>query len=208
MEIDDVFSYVMIDFRIMTIYLKPIIPSYVQRVEELFGEEAYNWKSTEKVIESGTLNPFAHLLQRIDPKHIDAMIEETKAAAMAAESTQDTVVNENVEPIAEEINVDDFFKVDLRVAKIIKADHVKGANKLLQLTLDIGAGQRNVFAGIKSAYTPEELEGRLVMMVANLKPRKMKFGMSEGMVCAAGPGGKDIFLLSPDSGATPGMRIG
>ncbi|HAP54072.1 MAG TPA: methionine--tRNA ligase subunit beta, partial [Marinobacter adhaerens] len=107
----------------------------------------------------------------------------------------------------DEIEFGDFAKVDLRVVKIVKAEHVEGADKLLRLTLDIGHGERNVFAGIKSAYKPEDLEGRLTVMVANLKPRKMKFGMSEGMVLAAGPGGKDIFILSPDSGATPGMRI-
>jgi methionyl-tRNA synthetase len=111
------------------------------------------------------------------------------------------------EPIASEISFDDFAKVDLRVAKIIKAEHVEGADKLLQLTLDLGGETRNVFAGIKSAYKPEDLEGKLTVMVANLAPRKMRFGMSEGMVLAAGPGGKELFILNPDDGAVAGMKV-
>jgi len=111
------------------------------------------------------------------------------------------------DPIAPTINYDDFAKVDLRIARIVKASHVEGADKLLQLTLDIGGETRNVFAGIKSAYQPEALEGKLTVMVANLAPRKMKFGMSEGMVLAAGPGGKDLFILNPDEGAEPGMKV-
>mgnify|MGYP000468589220 FL=1 len=109
--------------------------------------------------------------------------------------------------MSDEITFDDFAKVDLRVARIAKAEHVKGADKLLQLTLDLGGETRNVFAGIKSAYNPEDLEGKLTVMVANLAPRKMKFGMSEGMVLAAGPGGKDLWILEPHEGAQPGMRI-
>lgn len=112
-----------------------------------------------------------------------------------------------MDPIADEIDIDTFASVDLRVARIVNAERVEGAEKLLRLTLDIGGEQRNVFAGIKSAYQPEELIGRLTVMVANLKPRKMRFGVSEGMVLAAGPGGKDIFILTPDEGAEPGMRI-
>ncbi len=112
-----------------------------------------------------------------------------------------------MEPIADTITIDEFAKVDLRVARIVAASHVEGAEKLLQLTLDIGGEQRNVFSGIKSAYQPEALVGRLTVMIANLAPRKMKFGLSEGMVLAAGPGGKDIFLLEADAGAQPGMRI-
>ena len=111
------------------------------------------------------------------------------------------------DPINDEINYDDFAKVDLRIAKIIKAEHVDGADKLLQLTLDIGGETRNVFTGIKSAYDPADLEGNLTVMVANLAPRKMRFGLSEGMVLAAGPGGSDIYVLSPDDGAQPGMRV-
>ena len=112
-----------------------------------------------------------------------------------------------VEPIADTISIDDFSKIDLRIARIVKAQHVEGAEKLLQLTLDIGSETRNVFAGIKSAYKPEDLEGKLTVMVANLAPRKMRFGMSEGMVLAAGPGGKDLWILEPQDGAQPGMRV-
>ena len=115
--------------------------------------------------------------------------------------------SEMAEPIAAEIEFEDFAKVDLRIARIVKAEHVEGADKLLQLTLDLGGETRNVFAGIKSAYAPEQLEGKLTVMVANLKPRKMRFGVSEGMVLAAGPGGKDLWILSPDDGAQPGMRV-
>ena len=111
------------------------------------------------------------------------------------------------DPIGDEIDFDDFAKIDLRIAKIIKAEHVKGADKLLQLTVDIGDETRNVFAGIKSAYKPEDLQGKLTVVVANLKPRKMKFGVSEGMVLAAGPGGEDLWVLHPDEGAVAGMRV-
>ena len=112
-----------------------------------------------------------------------------------------------MEPIADTIEYDDFAKVDLRIARIAKAEHVEGAEKLLQLTLDLGGETRNVFAGIKSAYQPEDLEGKLTVMVANLAPRKMRFGVSEGMVLAAGPGGKDLWVLEPHEGAQPGMRV-
>ncbi|MDH5515351.1 MAG: methionine--tRNA ligase subunit beta, partial [Gammaproteobacteria bacterium] len=111
------------------------------------------------------------------------------------------------DPISETIAFDDFAKLDLRIARIAKAEHVEGADKLLQLTLDLGGETRNVFAGIKSAYTPESLEGKLTVMVANLAPRKMRFGISEGMVLAAGPGGSELFVLHPDDGAQPGMRV-
>ena len=144
-------------------------------------------------------------MNRVDMAQIEKMLDASKEEMPAA--TGQKAPEANLEPIADEIEFGDFAKVDLRVVKIVKAEHVEGADKLLRLTLDVGEGERNVFAGIKSAYEPEDLEGRLTVMVANLKPRKMKFGMSEGMVLAAGPGGKDIFILSPDSGATPGMRI-
>ena len=132
--------------------------------------------------------------------------EQEKASA-ASQKSNPPKTDKPMEPIAETITFDDFAKLDLRVARIADAQHVEGADKLLQLTLDIGSETRNVFAGIKSAYAPEDLIGKLTVMVANLAPRKMKFGVSEGMVIAAGPGGKDIWLLSPDDGAQPGMRI-
>jgi methionyl-tRNA synthetase len=131
----------------------------------------------------------------------------SEAASQPIPSTQPNTQSSLEEPIAETIDYNDFTKIDLRVVKIVKAEHVKGTKKLLKLTLDLGGETRQVFAGIKTAYAPEDLEGSLTVMVANLKPRKMRFGVSEGMVLAAGPGGSDIFLLEADEGAKPGMRI-
>ena len=148
-------------------------------------------------------------MQRVEEDKINAIIEETKEAlaAVAAQAAPKPTGPLADEPIADTIEFPDFAKVDLRVVRIAKAEHVKGADKLLQLTLDLGGETRNVFAGIKSAYKPEDLEGKLTVMVANLAPRKMKFGVSEGMVLAAGPGGEDLWILNPDEGAQPGMRI-
>jgi methionyl-tRNA synthetase len=156
------------------------------------------------------------MLQRVDPKKVQAMIsastEKSEEAATASGAPQSPAADLGealaAEPLAATCTIDDFVKVDLRVARVIAASEVKESNKLLQLTLSLGGTeQRNVFAGIKSVYKPEDLVGRLVICCANLAPRKMKFGTSEGMVLAAGPGGKDIFLLSPDSGAVPGQRV-
>jgi methionyl-tRNA synthetase len=136
------------------------------------------------------------------------MVEASKENLQATQTAApQTPAASHVDPLAEPIEFDDFAKVDLRIARIVKAEHVEGADKLLRLTLDIGNETRNVFAGIKSAYQPEDLEGKLTVMVANLKPRKMRFGISEGMVLAAGPGGKDLWVLHPDDGAQPGMRV-
>ena len=148
-------------------------------------------------------------MTRIEDEQITAMINDSKETITKTQDKKVDIMSENnnIEAIADEIQFDDFAKLDLRIAKIIKAEHVEGADKLLQLTLDIGNETRNVFAGIKSAYSPEDLEGKLTVMVANLAPRKMRFGVSEGMVLAAGPGGKDLFVLYPDDGATPGMRV-
>ena len=147
-------------------------------------------------------------MTRVEKEKIERMIDVSKNDLVdkSKSATQETE-NTATTPIADQINIEDFARVDLRVARIIKASHVDGADKLLQLTLDIGGETRNVFAGIKSAYSPEQLEGRLTVMVANLEPRKMRFGTSEGMVLAAGPGGKELFILNPDEGARPGMRI-
>lgn len=153
-------------------------------------------------------------MTRIDNKQIDALVEANKQSLSAEQSgatkavkTASDDTSKTIAPIAETITIDDFGKIDLRVAKIINAEHVEGADKLLKLTLDIGNEQRTVFAGIKSAYDPEQLKGRMTVMVANLAPRKMKFGLSEGMVLAAGSGGQELFILNPDSGAQPGMRV-
>jgi methionyl-tRNA synthetase len=161
----------------------------------------------ETVLENRKINDFVRLIERVDKDKVETMVEESKQ-----ESTeqQAEVVEEKVElaePLAPECEFDDFMKVDLRIAKIATASAVEGADKLLQLELDLGGITKNVFAGISKAYKPEDIVGRLVLCVANLKPRKMRFGISEGMVCAAGPGGEEIFLLSPDSGATPGQRV-
>jgi methionyl-tRNA synthetase len=143
-------------------------------------------------------------MTRVEADKIEAIVEASKENL---EKTVDLPKAKNFEPIAATIEFEDFAKLDLRIGKIVKAEHVEGADKLLQLTVDIGDETRNIFAGIKSAYQPEDLEGKLTLVIANLAPRKMRFGLSEGMVLAAGPGGKDIWVLSPDEGALPGMRV-
>ena len=197
-------------FRVCAVYLKPILPHYVTKVEALFGEAPYTWESSQTLLQNHQISAFQHLAQRIDPKKVEAMIDSSKEEAekeiRSAQGPEESAVE--YEPIAEEIDVDTFFKVDLRVAKILEAEDVKGAGKLLRLKVDLGFEQREILAGIKKAYDPKTLVGRLTVVVANLKPRKMKFGTSQGMVIAAGPGGEDIHLLSPDSGAQPGQRVG
>ncbi|PAU80684.1 methionine--tRNA ligase [Halovibrio salipaludis] len=198
-------------FRILMTYLAPVLPE-TARNAEAFLNTSLDWRRLEDHLLDHGINKFKPLMKRIDSKQIEAMLEASKEdVAQDQQTTQQPAQSQketpDVEPIAEQIEFDDFTKVDLRVAKIENAEHVEGADKLLKLTLDIGAEQRQVFAGIKTAYAPEDLIGRLTVMVANLKPRKMKFGVSEGMVLAAGPGGEDIWLLAPDSGATPGLRV-
>ncbi|MFN3785345.1 MAG: methionine--tRNA ligase subunit beta, partial [Thiothrix sp.] len=156
------------------------------------------------------ITPFKALMTRVEPTMIEAMLEDNQQImqpSTATDATPPAATPLTDDPISPTIDYDDFAKIDLRVAKIVKAEHVKGADKLVQLTLDLGGETRNVFAGIKSAYDPAALEGRLTVMVANLAPRKMRFGVSEGMVLAAGPGGSDLFILTPDNGAQPGMRV-
>lgn len=199
-EVIDVCSLGVNMFRALIAFLKPVVPQLAGRAEAFLGE-TLSWADAT-VYRGGSINKFKPLLQRIEKDKVDAMIEASKEEAKPKASGPLAD-----EPLCDEIEFGDFAKVDLRVAKIVKASHVEGADKLLQLTLDIGGETRNVFSGIKSAYRPEDLEGRLTVMVANLKPRKMKFGLSEGMVLAAGPGGKEIYLLEPDSGALPGQRV-
>ena len=186
-------------FRSLMIYLTPVLPSIADKARALFAEDAWSWDSACEPLLGQAIERFEPLLTRIEPAQVDKMIEQSRdpepAAAAPDEAERDY------------IGIDQFASVDLRVARIASAESVEGADKLLKLTLDLGTGTRTVFAGIKAAYTPEELEGRLVVAVANLQPRKMRFGTSEGMVLAAGPGGEDIFLLSPDEGAEPGMRV-
>ena len=143
-------------------------------------------------------------MTRVESDKINAIIE---ASTENLAQTEEQPVAKKFEPIAEEIDFPDFARLDLRIARIVKAEHVEGADKLLKITVDIGDETRTIFAGIKSAYAPEDLQGKLTVVVANLKPRKMRFGLSEGMLLAAGPGGKDIWVLHPDEGATAGMRV-
>ena len=193
-------------FRLLVLYLKPVLPIIAEKSEAFLNIEPLQWNDAGAALTNHKINKFKPLMARIEKESIEKMIEDSKEDLEATPNEAVTTGPLADNPIADEMTIDDFMKVDLRVAKIIKADHVEGADKLLQLTLDIGGETRNVFAGIKSAYNPEELEGRLTVMVANLAPRKMRFGLSEGMVLAAGDG-KGIYILSPDSGAEPGMRI-
>ena len=193
-------------FRALLTYLKPVLPALTAEAEAFLGE-TLSWDTTLSYRAGETINEFKPLLTRIDPKAVAAMIEANKQPESAQEDSAKASGPLADEPLAAEINFDDFAKVDLRIALIKDAQHVEGADKLLQLTLDIGGETRNVFSGIKSAYKPEDLIGKLTVMVANLAPRKMKFGMSEGMVLAAGPGKKEIYLLEPHAGAKPGQRV-
>jgi methionyl-tRNA synthetase len=228
-------SIAMEGFRLLTIYLKPILPELARQAEQFLNTSVQNWSDADSFLPKGhRINPYQHLATRLDPKLIEAMVAanqeslkpmtESHSPARHAEAQQHTPSpqsspasgrggerekqSSSPAPIAETISIDEFSKVDLRVARIVNAEHVEGAEKLLKLTLDIGEAQpRTVFAGIKSAYDPEKLKGRMTVMVANLAPRKMKFGLSEGMVLAASGETPGLFILSPDDGAQPGMRI-
>lgn len=192
-------------FRALMAYLKPVMPELAERAEAFLGE-TLTWDGIAAPLVDHTVAPFKALFSRIEPAKIEAMIEASKEdlAKEQAPKVTGPLVDD---PISETIAYDDFAKIDLRVALIKKAEAVPEAEKLLKLQLDIGGETRQVFAGIKSAYNPEDLEGKLTVMVANLAPRKMRFGMSEGMVLAAGPGGKDLWILEPQEGAQPGMRV-
>lgn len=194
-------------FRSLCVYLKPVLPNLVEQAEVFLNDGELTWNDLQTPLLDHQINKFKPLMTRIESDAVERMIEESKESLEAIEPSIDVNSPLGKDPISDEINFDDFAKIDLRIAKIVKAQHVDGADKLLQLTLDIGGETRNVFAGIKSAYQPEDLEGKLTVMVANLAPRKMRFGLSEGMVLAAGPGGSDLFVLNPDDGAEPGMRV-
>ncbi|UCV18442.1 methionine--tRNA ligase [Ferribacterium limneticum] len=207
-------------FRLLTVLLKPILPVVAGKVEKFLNIAPLNWSDTQSLLAAGHgINTYEHLMTRVDPKLIEKLVEANKeslAPTQEQQSQQRHAEHQQNEVKAESpwepfCNIDDFMKVDLRIVRIANAEHVEGADKLVRLTLDVGNNEtRNVFAGIKAAYDPAQLIGRLTVMVANLAPRKMKFGLSEGMVLAASdtegktPG---IFLLSPDSGAQPGMRV-
>ena len=198
-------------FRLLTLYLKPVLPTLATAIEGFMNIAPLRFADANTPLAAGhKINEYAHLITRIDPKWIEAMVNANKESLQTAPANvaATTVTTAPVAEDANYISIDDFTKVDLRIAKIVNAEHVEGAEKLLKLSLDIGEQKpRQVFAGIKSAYDPETLKGRLTVMVANLAPRKMKFGLSEGMVLAASDERGGPFILSPDSGAQPGMRV-
>jgi methionyl-tRNA synthetase len=215
-EVQDACTVTLNLFRQIAIYLAPVLPRLAAQVGQLFQQPIEKWEDAQTPLVGTRVAKFEHLMKRIELAQVQAMIEEGQQAAApeTAAAAPASQWNDGPEPIAaeplvaEHCTIDDFVKVDLRVARVVAANEVAGADKLLQLTLSLGGeGTRNVFAGIKSAYKPEDLIGRLVILCANLAPRKMKFGISEGMVLAAGAGGKEIFLLNPDTGAKPGHRV-
>jgi methionyl-tRNA synthetase len=191
--------------KILTIYLKAVLPKYAEKVEAILNVEPLGFADVDTVMEKGDVNRFERLAERVDMKKVEAMVEESRASGSQKAGVEDKA--ELDEPLEPECTIEDFMKVDLRIAKITLAEPVEGADKLLHLELDIGGIKKNVFAGIAKAYKPEDLVGKVVVCVANLKPRKMKFGVSEGMILASGPGGKGIFMLSADEGAKPGQRV-
>ncbi len=209
-EVHDICSLGINLFRILMIYLKPVLPKLAESTEAFLNDNL-SWQDHQHLLSDHKINKFKALMQRVDMDKINAMVESSKenlkATAEKAAATSANASPLQEDPISPEIQFDDFAKIDLRIAKIVKAEHVEKANKLLRLELDLGGETRQVFAGIKSAYQPEDLEGKLTVMVANLAPRKMRFGLSEGMVLAAGPGGKDLWILNPEEGAKPGMRV-
>jgi methionyl-tRNA synthetase len=243
-ELADAVTVALNCFRQLAVYLAPVLPRLAAQAGELLGMPIHRWDEVREPIVGVPVAPFTRMLDRVDPKQVTAMIEESResadgpapsatgaaaaappaaasaaapgpgagplpvAAAPPATAADDAAAAAAAEPIAPTITIDDFAKIDLRVARVTAAEEVKGARKILKLTVSLGGDEtRTLFAGIKTAYQPESLIGRLIVIVANLAPRTMSFGTSEGMVLAAGPGGAEIFLVSPDAGARPGMRL-
>lgn len=236
-RLQDVCTVALNLFRQIVVYLSPVLPKLAEQTGQLLGEPITHWDQAQTPLLGTPVAKFKHMMQRIEPKKVEAMIEESKqptddaptdetesvlqdsdgdldaSAERTAIFTREDRWNDpgdslEAEPLADECSFDDFLKVDFRVARVVEAEHVPDARKLLRLKLSLGGGQYlQVFAGIKAAYEPESLVGRLVVCVANLAPRKMKFGLSEGMVVASGPGGEEVFVLSPDEGAKPGQRV-
>ena len=231
-ELQNVCSRALQGFKLLSVLIAPVLPQVAARVaRELFGlDRPFQWIDADVL--PTRINPYEHLMTRVDPRQLDALFETDKEASPATAPGSAAAAGTVTAPQAAKristppgasdaatlaaaaavegnsISIDDFLRVDLRVAKVLSADLIAGADKLLKLTLDVGElGSRDIFAGVRAAYDPASLVGRLIVVVANLEPRKMRFGISEGMMLAAGPGGKDIFVLSPDSGAAPGMRI-
>lgn len=193
-------------FRILVTYLKPVLPRLALDVEAFF-QQTLTWDALNQDMAGHEIAPFKAMMQRVELDKVNAMVADSKENLQATSEPEAPKGPLATDPISDTINFEDFAKIDLRIARIVKAEHVAEADKLLKLQLDIGGETRQVFAGIKSAYSPEDLEGKLTVMVANLAPRKMRFGMSEGMVLAAGPGGSDLWILEPHEGAQPGMRV-
>jgi methionyl-tRNA synthetase len=186
--------------RILAIYLKPVLPKYAEKIEKCLNVNKLTFADTEKILENHQINKFERLFERIDEKQVIAMIEESKENQVPKPAV-------SAEPIKPECTIEDFGKLDLRIAQVVNAEPVEGADKLLRLQLDVGGIQKTVLAGIAQAYKPDELVGKIVVYLANLKPRKMKFGLSEGMILAVGTGGKDIYMLTADPGARPGQKV-
>ena len=194
-------------FRIMAIYLKPVLPLYAARVEELFGDAPYTWDDLNTTFESRPVAPYSYLAKRVERAQVERVVEASKSGTAPSAPTAPPPAKPPA-PVKETIDIDTFSKVDLRVAKVISAELVEGADKLLRLSIDLGTGQpRQIFAGIRKAYAPESLVGRSIVVVANLAPRKMRFGLSEGMALAAASRDGDLFVISPDSGASPGDTV-
>ncbi len=208
-QLQDVCTVALNLFRQIVIYLTPVLPKLATQTAELLSAPIDHWDQSQQPLVGTPVKPFKHLLSRVELKDMEAMIEDSKQPDSNAPSTySDSAAPLQEEPLCEEINFDDFIKIDLRIARVVAAEDVPDARKLLKLTLSLGGDeQRTVFAGIKEAIAPEVLVGRLVVMAANLAPRKMKFGVSEGMILASGPGGSDVFMLSADEGALPGQRV-
>ncbi|EGF28936.1 methionine--tRNA ligase [Rhodopirellula baltica] len=213
-ELRDVCTVALNLFRQLAVYLAPVLPELAKKCGDLLGEPITSWEQSQTPLVDRGVNKFQRMMDRVKTEDLEAMMEESKdEAAQETDAAATNPFNDSDqplkdEPLADEITIDDFMKVDLRVARVLSAEHVPEANKLLKLTLGLGGDEtRQVFAGIKAAYDPEKLVGRLVVMVANLKPRKMRFGLSEGMVTAAGPGGEEVFVLGIDEGALPGQRV-
>jgi methionyl-tRNA synthetase len=211
-ELRDVCTIGLNLFRQLAVYLAPVLPRLARQTGELLNDPIVSWEQSQKPLLGTQVGKFTHMMQRIDPQKVEAMqaasAEQTETQEAAATVPFDSDAPLLAEPLAETITFDQFVQVDLRVARVIEAEDVAGAQKLLRLTLGLGGdNRRNVFAGIKGVYKPEDLVGRLVICAANLAPRKMKFGVSEGMIVAAGGGGGEIYLLSPDPGAKPGQRV-
>jgi len=211
-ELQDVCSRALAGFKLLSVLLAPVLPAVAERVaRQLFGlDRAFRWSDAAVLPER--VNPYEHLMTRVEPRQLEALFESDAPApgdGAAAPAPKRSSAPGAPAPggAGSTVSIDEFKRIDLRVARIVRAEAVAGADKLLKLTLDLGTEQRTVFAGIKSAYDPAALEGRLTVMVANLAPRKMKFGVSEGMVLAASGGSPGLYLLAPDSGAAPGMKI-